>query len=125
MKYEELVKATGVADRQIRYLIAEGFVPPPSGGRTDATYGEEHVTAVRRYGRLRELGFPAAAIRLLLGAREGVPVPIIPGVTLVIAPHLIAIGLRPGALANDVAAKIADLTRREYPLAAKPRPDPR
>lgn len=89
MHIGELKKRTGTTERQVRYLIAEGFVPPPRGGRSNADYGEDHVTAINRYGRLRDLGFPPAAIRLLLEAREGAPFPVAPGVTLVLAPELI------------------------------------
>lgn len=89
MKLEELSAITGATIRQIRFLISEGFVPSPKGGRTYATYGDAHVQAIRRFQRLKGLGFPNAAIRLLLDAREGVPVPVMDGLTLVIAPDLI------------------------------------
>ncbi len=70
MRLHDLIDRTGVAERQIRYLISEGFIPGPSSGRAKADYGEEHVGGIRRYMRLRELGFPPAAIKLLLDARE-------------------------------------------------------
>lgn len=89
MKLDELSTITGATIRQIRFLISEGFVPSPEGGRTYATYGDAHVQAIRRFQRLKGLGFPNAAIRLLLDAREGVPVPVMDGLTLVIAPDLI------------------------------------
>jgi DNA-binding transcriptional MerR regulator len=89
MKLDDLAAATGATVRQIRFLIGEGFVPPPEGGRTYARYGDAHVKAIRRFQRLKDLGFPNAAIRLLLDAREGVPVPVVDGVTLVIAPELL------------------------------------
>ena len=58
MNMKQLSERTGLTPRQIRYLIAEGFMPPPTGGRTYAEYGDEHTTAIRRYVRLKELGFP-------------------------------------------------------------------
>lgn len=82
-------------------------MPPPAGGRTYATYGEEHLTAIRRYARLKELGFPPAAIRVLLQAREGVPFPVADGVTLVVAPDLHASG-KP---VEPLAERISDLLR--------------
>lgn len=106
MKFDELVTATGVAPRQIRYLIAEGFVPPPTGGRTYATYGQTHLTAVTRYERLRHLGFPPAAIRLLLNAREGIPVAVASGITLIVAPELIGSGAAAGPILASVAARL-------------------
>ncbi|AXK82318.1 MerR family transcriptional regulator [Pseudolabrys taiwanensis] len=89
MKIAELSVAADVSIRQIRFLIAEGFVPAPEGGRTYATYGDPHVRAIRRFQRLKTLGFPNAAIRLLMNAREGVPIPIADGITLVVAPDII------------------------------------
>jgi MerR HTH family regulatory protein len=58
MKLRELSKITGVAERQVRYLISEDFVPPPRDGRANADYGDDHVEAISRYTRLRDLGFP-------------------------------------------------------------------
>lgn len=118
MKFDELVETTGIAARQLRYLIAEGFVPPPTGGRTYASYGDDHVSAVRRYERLRSLGFPPAAIKLLLGAREGVPVPIAPGITLVIEPELIGSNMDARAVSALAADKITALLAGETPRGA-------
>jgi len=109
LKFDDLVRVSGTTPRQIRYLIAEGFVPPPTGGRTYATYSDVHVTAIRRYDRLRRLGFPPAAIRLLLEAREGIPVPIADGLTLVVAPDLIGRGGDVAGMAAKAAAKIEEL----------------
>ena len=92
MRIVELAEQTGTSERQIRYLIAEGFVPAPRGGRANADYGEDHVAAVERYTRLRDLGFPPAAIKLLLEAKQGAPFPVVPGVTLVVDPGLVASG---------------------------------
>ena len=39
MNIHELVERTGVAERQVRYLIAEGFLAPPRGGRANAWAG--------------------------------------------------------------------------------------
>lgn len=85
-----LVQRTGFAERQVRYLIAEGFIPPPRGGRANAEYGDDHVQAIIRYAKLRDLGFPPAAIRLLMEATAGIPFPISKGVTLVVDTSLLA-----------------------------------
>ena len=108
MNMKQLSECTGLAPRQIRYLIAEGFMPPPTGGRTYADYGEEHTAAIRRYMRLKELGFPPAAIRVLLGAREGVPFPVADGITLVVAPDLHASGME----AEPLVERLGDLLRK-------------
>jgi DNA-binding transcriptional MerR regulator len=108
MRMNELTDLTGIAERQVRYLIAEGFIPPPRGGRANADYGEDHVAAIRRYVRLRDLGFPPAAIKLLLQAREGAPIPVAPGITLVVDPDLIGSG-----------ADVADLGERIVQILSK------
>lgn len=92
MRLKDLIERTGTAERQIRYLISEGFVPPPRGGRANADYGEDHIEAIIRFARLKELGFPPAAIRLLLDATAGIPFPISKGVTLVIDTSRLASG---------------------------------
>lgn len=115
LKFDDLVRTTGTTPRQIRYLISQGFVPPPTGGRTYAAYSGAHVAAIRRYDRLRSLGFPPAAIRLLLGAREGIPVPIVAGLTLVIDPDLIGSGGDVAAVAALGAQKIEQLLSEAAP----------
>jgi MerR family transcriptional regulator, copper efflux regulator len=112
MKIGELAALTGVAERQVRYLIAEGFVPAPRGGRANADYGDEHVEAVGRYTRLRELGFPPAAIKLLLEAREGAPFPVAPGITLVVDPDVLGSGADIRPLIEAIATLLSDLMRK-------------
>ena len=107
MRMNELTDLTGIAERQVRYLIAEGFIPPPRGGRANADYGEDHVAAIRRYVRLRDLGFPPAAIKLLLQAREGAPIPVAPGITLVVDPDLIGSGADVGDLAERIVTLLS------------------
>src|SRR5712691_264522 len=109
MHIRELTAHTGVAERQVRYLIAEGFVPPPRGGRANADYGDDHVAAIGRYTRLRELGFPPAAIKLLLDAREGAPFVVAPGITLVVDPGLLGTGTAVGPLVERIRHLLTDL----------------
>ncbi len=106
MRMRELIKKTGLAERQVRFLVAEGFIPPPKGGRANADYGDEHLSAILRYVRLKELGFPPAAIRLLVDAKEGVPVIIEPGITLVIATERLGENLDTSALKNSVSVAL-------------------
>ena len=108
MHIRELMQRSGVTERQVRYLIAEGFMPGPAGGRANADYSEDHLRTVQRYGRLRELGFPPAAIKLLLAAREGTPFAIVPGITLLVSPDIVAGGLDPA----PVVAQIETLLTR-------------
>ena len=109
MHIRELAAHTGVAERQVRYLIAEGFIPPPRGGRANADYGEDHVAAIDRYVRLRDLGFPPAAIKLLLQAREGAPFSVAPGITLVVDPKLLASGAPVQPIIESIQNLLANL----------------
>lgn len=114
MHIKKLVELTGTTERQVRYLIAEGFMPPPAGGRAKAEYDEAHILAIQRYTRLHELGFPPAAIKLLLEAGTGFPVPVSKGVTLVIDPARIA---SDDAIDPIVERVRAELTRIFAPTA--------
>jgi MerR family copper efflux transcriptional regulator len=111
MNIRELTATTGIPERQVRYLIAEGFMPPPRGGRSNADYGDDHVDAIRRYTRLRELGFPPAAIKVLLEAREGAPFPVAPGVTMVIDPTLLGSGRDMGPILNRITKILSDILK--------------
>ena len=113
MNIRELIRLTAIPERQVRYLIAEGFVPAPRGGRANADYGDDHVAAIRRYVRLRDLGFPPAAIKLLLQAKEGVPLVVAPGVTLVVDPNLIGSGAESGPLVERIKDLLADLLKEQ------------
>ena len=111
MNIHELTALTGLPERQVRYLIAEGFMPSPSGGRSNADYGDEHVAAIHRYTRLRELGFPPAAIKLLLDAREGAPFVVAPGITLIIDPALLGGGTSVAPLVERIRHLLTDLLK--------------
>ena len=121
MRLTELIARTGIAERQVRYLISEGFIPAPSGGRSNADYGDAHVAGIRRYMRLRELGFPPAAIKLLLGARDGTPFPVVPGITLLISPDMVASGAEVAPLLDRVESILTQVLK-ESP-DAEHRPD--
>ncbi len=90
MKLPDLCRLTGVSARQVRYLISENIVPPPTGGRAHARYDDRHVQAVRRYQQLKEMGFAPASIRILMEMESGVPMPLLPGVALLVDPGLLA-----------------------------------
>lgn len=113
MNIRELVTLTGIAERQIRYLIAEGFMPAPYGGRSNADYGEDHVAAIHRYARLKELGFPPSAIKLLLQGGHGAPFTVAPGITLVINPDLLGKVTDVTPVIERVAALLTDLLKEK------------
>jgi MerR family copper efflux transcriptional regulator len=89
LKIHELTVQSGITARQIRFLIAEGFVPPPTGATANADYGHEHLAAIRRYQHLHGLGYPPAAVKLLLQTDAAIPIRIVPGITLNIQPSIL------------------------------------
>lgn len=88
MNIHELVQRTGITERQVRYLISEGIVPAPRGGRSNADYGDDHLATIQRYLSLRKLGFRPEVIRVLLETGKGVPISIAPGLTLLVDPAI-------------------------------------
>lgn len=121
MKLDQLATITDATVRQIRFLIAEGFVPSPDGGRTYASYDDKHVRAIRQFQRLKALGFPNAAIRILLDAREGVPIPVVEGVTLIVASELIGGDLDVGPIVERAGARLREALGKVRPKASKKR----
>lgn len=109
MNIRELASLTGLPERQIRYMIAEGFVPPPSGGRARADYGDDHVKAIRRYSVLRQQGLPPQAIKVLLASGHAVPFPVVPGVALHVDPQLLGSDMDVDALADRVRHVLRDM----------------
>ncbi|HEY4251538.1 MAG TPA: helix-turn-helix domain-containing protein [Roseomonas sp.] len=99
MNIQELADMVAETPRQIRYLIAEGIIPPPGGSRTRPDYGPAHVAAVHRYRALRDQGLKPSGIRALLLAeslaRDGGQFALAPGVTLTIDPALLPPDIRP------------------------------
>jgi MerR family copper efflux transcriptional regulator len=56
VKIQELEEQSGQPARLIRFLIGEEVVPPPSGGRRFAEYGEVHVKALAVYAAAKAEG---------------------------------------------------------------------
>jgi MerR family transcriptional regulator, copper efflux regulator len=116
----ELVALARITERQVRYLISEGFMPPPEGGRANANYGETHLTAIHRYNRLRDLGFPPAAIKLMLEAKEGIPFRVTADVTLIIAPGLLNSGTDPEPIVAAIRSLLKDILKETSDADRKP-----
>ena len=124
MNIRDLISRTGIPERQVRYLIAEGFMPAPRGGRANADYGDDHLAAIERYQRLHALGFPPAAIKLLLQSTEGVPFQVAPGVTLVVSPDKLGSGEPVRPLMERLKTLLTDLLKEpdhaDRPAASRP-----
>ena len=120
MRIQELTERTGETARTIRFLIAEGVMPPPTGGRAQAEYGETHLAAIRRYQRLRAAGYKISAIRLLIERGEAVSLAVAPGLTLQIDPALAGTALDAEAIARQVAAALAAFLQESPDAEARP-----
>lgn len=62
---KELVKATDVSERTIRYYIQEGVLPPPSGSGPASRYGVEHLTRLSLVRRFKAALLPLNQIKQL------------------------------------------------------------
>jgi Predicted transcriptional regulators len=108
---EQLTAETGVDRRQVRFLISEGIVPRPDGGRKFPVYGQHHVDAIRDYLALRQAGMSVAAIRA-----SGLPSVLTPapGVTVTIAPGTLVPGTDPDAVSLALAKALAGFLSPEH-----------
>lgn len=99
-----------VTARFVRFLIAEGVIPAPRGGRANAEYGEDHLQGIRRYLMLRDLGLSASRTKEIVAgaAAGGIPVPIAPGITVLVDQAKME-ETQPDA--QQIAKKIADVVR--------------
>ena len=106
MKLTDLIEAAGreqVTPRFVRFLIAEGVLDPPLGGRARAEYGAAHLRGIVNYLRLRELGFSLTQVKQIVRAERGetVPVTLAPGLSL----HVDLARLDPGLSAREAAGR--------------------
>lgn len=67
----ELVQATGVSRRTIRYYVQLGLVPPPKGAGRGHYYEEEHLERLNRIREFRDRGFSLERIRMVLEGGGG------------------------------------------------------
>lgn len=71
----EFAESLGIAQRQIRFLIAEGILPPADKtGRSADAYGQEHVVRAQRYLALHRQGMKPASIKVLMAFDEAIPI---------------------------------------------------
>ena len=111
MTLAELADALDVPARQIRFLIAEGVLPPAlKTGRAADAYGDEHLGKARRYLTLHRLGMKPAAIKVLLAFDEAIPVYQGRGVELRLDPALDPARLDIEALLRELGDTLRGLT---------------
>jgi len=59
----ELIGATDVSARTVRYYIAEGLLPPPVAAGPRSSYSKSHLNRLLLIGRLKRSYFPLREIR--------------------------------------------------------------
>jgi MerR family transcriptional regulator, copper efflux regulator len=99
----ELAKKTGAVDRQIRYMISEGFVPSPRGPRSQPEYGEDHVDAIRAYLALRAVGLPPSVIRIIATREDAVVIPLAEGISLSVSKRRLGKPIEVNAITERIA----------------------
>lgn len=113
MTLAELAQKAGVPPRQIRFLIAEGILPPASKtGRAADAYGEKHLAKARRYTTLHGLGMKPAAVKVLMAFDDALPIHQARGVELRVDPSV-----DPASI--DVEATLVDIEKALRAYTAK------
>lgn len=118
LKMEDLERLTGQPRRNIRFLIAEGVVPTPLSRGRNASYGQEHVAALKLYAQLKAAGVQSiAAIKERIeAAREGGTLRIapVPGVEVRIEASVLRV-MGTEALAETIADAVRAAARMPEP----------
>jgi DNA-binding transcriptional MerR regulator len=116
MTLAELAEQVGVPPRQLRFLIAEGILPPATKtGRGADGYGDEHLARARRYMTLHGLGMKPSAVKVLMAFDEAIPILQSGGIEVRVDPSI-----PPQSI--DVEASLAEIARalRHYINRDKP-----
>ena len=75
MNLAELADRLGVPPRQIRFMIAEGILPPASRtGRSADAYDETHATKGQRYLAMYRMGMKPGSIKVLMAFDDAIPI---------------------------------------------------
>lgn len=89
MTLAELADRLGIQPRQIRFMIAEGILPPAAKtGRSADAYEEAHVVKGQRYLALYRMGMKPGSIKVLMAFDDAVPILQEGGVELRIDPQV-------------------------------------
>ncbi|WIM12546.1 MerR family transcriptional regulator [Enhydrobacter sp.] len=116
MTLQELSDALGVPPRQIRFMIAEGCLPPAnSTGRAADAYDENHLAKGHKYVTLHRLGMKPQAIKVLMAFDDAIPIFQGHGLELRVDPSI-----APGTI--DLKAALSDITRALRVYLSKEKP---
>ena len=106
----DLTRAAGVSVRTVRYYIAEGLLPPPTGGGPGRHYTAAHLDRLRLIARLKAAYLPLREIRRRLAGLDEAEV------GRLLAPGPPSAGAEPAV--DDAAAYL------DRVLGANPAPSP-
>lgn len=113
MTLAELADRLGIPPRQIRFMIAEGILPPAARtGRSADAYDETHVTKGQRYLALHRMGMKPGSIKVLMAFDDAVPILQDQGVELRIDPQIAPNDLDIEAILTAVGAALRNYTNR-------------
>jgi len=74
---KELIEASGIAGRTIRYYISIGLLYPPLKSGRGACYGPEHIEKLKKIREFQRKGLTLSEIMYHLGARmESTVIPV-------------------------------------------------
>ncbi|MBC2834032.1 MerR family transcriptional regulator [Paragemmobacter straminiformis] len=110
MTLNDLAERLGVPARQIRFLIAEGILPPAAKtGRAADGYDETHVLQGQRYLALHRMGMKPGSIKVLMAFDDAVPILQAGGVELRVDP-----GIAPEAIDIEAVLNAVEAALRAY-----------
>jgi DNA-binding transcriptional MerR regulator len=113
MTLAELADRLGIPPRQIRFMIAEGILPPATQtGRAADGYDDTHVSKGQRYLALYRLGMKPGSIKVLMAFDDAVPILQSHGVELRVDPQLPPEELDIDAILTAVGAALNNYTNR-------------
>ncbi len=88
LSLHQLSERSGVPARTIRYYIQRGLLPPPTGEKRGAHYGEAHLADLLRIRHWQESGLSLDAVGDLLRARGEAPLPSLRAGAVEVRSHL-------------------------------------
>ena len=89
MTLAELADRLGIQPRQIRFMIAEGILPPAAKtGRSADAYEEAHVVKGQRYLALYRMGMKPGSIKVLMAFDDAIPILQEQGIELRVDPQV-------------------------------------
>jgi DNA-binding transcriptional MerR regulator len=113
MTLAELADRLSIPQRQIRFMIAEGILPPAGKtGRSADAYDEMHVTKGQRYLALHRMGMKPGSIKVLMAFDDAVPILQAHAVELRVSPQVPPHELDVEAILTAVGAALRAYTNK-------------